>query len=130
MPDDPLDIDGQQPNEQGLTELALDVFGGVARSFTHRQLRDFLRRGRRRLEVQEQPKHDELFDAFYEAYPRHEGRTPAYRAWKSLRPGPALVAEIMTAVKQQYGRGVVSEDLACVPFPATWLRDQRWTDEV
>ena len=52
-------------------------------------------------------------------------------AWLKLRPGGALVAEILAAVERQRGSPAWEKDGGrYIPNPATWLHGRRWEDEV
>lgn len=67
------------------------------------------------------------FKAFYDAYPRHQGRDAARRAWSKLAPSATLIAEINTglqALLPEYG----SRPPDKVPAPATFLNGARWLD--
>lgn len=76
------------------------------------------------------PKHKpERFEAFWEAYPRHESRVKAVRAWDRLRPDDALLDTMARALKRQ----LASEDWQRgigIPYAVTWINGQRWEDEV
>jgi hypothetical protein len=64
------------------------------------------------------------FDAFYTAFPRHEARRDAEKAWKQLRPDAALQAVILTHLQTRRWPA----DKKFVPLPATFLRGRRWED--
>lgn len=67
------------------------------------------------------------FDAFWTAYPRRVGKKPAERAWAKLQPDEALVQRMLAAIDAQRPGWT---ELRFVPHPATWLNQERWTDEV
>jgi hypothetical protein len=67
------------------------------------------------------------FEAFYAAYPRHEGKGHASRAYKTAL-GKAS-AEILLAAAQRFRERRVGEDPKFTPLPASWLNGERWTDE-
>ena len=66
------------------------------------------------------------FDAFYQAYPRKQAKADALKAWKQVAPG---LAEVLPKLAEQRAhddgwlRGFI-------PLPATYLRGQRWKDEL
>ena len=71
------------------------------------------------------------FDVFWQAYPRKAGKVAALKAFSKIKPDAALLAEMLSAVKQQkesaeWSRG----DVRYIPHPATWLNGGRWEDEV
>lgn len=68
------------------------------------------------------------FKAFWDAYPRKEGKKKALEKWKRLNPDPDLFARIMAGLdkhirSEQWRRGVI-------PHPTTWLNGERWEDEL
>lgn len=70
----------------------------------------------------------ELFEVFYEAFPKHKGKEDAKKAWiqkrKDIEPNFEVV---MTSLKKQIPTWT---DNKFIPYPATWLRGKRWEDEV
>lgn len=76
------------------------------------------------------PWRPEAFDALWQAYPR-EGRKAKQRArasWDRLRPEDELIAAMMRALdaakrSELWRRGIG------IPYVATWINQQRWTDE-
>ena len=70
------------------------------------------------------------FVHFWESYPRKEGKGAARRAWAAIKPGPDLTERILEAVERQRDWPVWREDGGrFIPHPATWLNQERWTDE-
>ena len=70
------------------------------------------------------------FDAFWAAYPRHDARKDALKAWATLSPSPDLQAEILSALAWQCDLPDWRKHGGqFVPLPATYLRGERWTDE-
>ena len=70
---------------------------------------------------------DETFALFYSAYPRHEARAPAEKAWRRLTK--AERQEAIAAAKRM-AEHIRSHaiDLHLVALPATWLHQRRWED--
>ena len=70
---------------------------------------------------------DETFALFYSAYPRHEARAPAEKAWRRLTK--AERQEAISAARRM-GEHIRSHgiELRLVPLPATWLHQRRWDD--
>lgn len=64
------------------------------------------------------------FQVFYDAYPRHEGRRGAFKAWSTLKPDAVLADTIMLDVERFRDR-----ERRFIPLPATYLRGRRWEDE-
>lgn len=69
------------------------------------------------------------FEKFWADYPRKQAKKDAWKAWCQTRPSVDTQENIHTALtwqKEQYG-WLESEEF--IPFPATYLRNERWTDE-
>jgi hypothetical protein len=72
----------------------------------------------------------DLFAQFWAAYPRRVARKDALKAWTALRPSPDLVAQMLaTLAWQRRSHDWTKDGGAYVPYPATWIRGERWTDE-
>lgn len=67
---------------------------------------------------------------FWEAYPRRVAKLDARKAWAELSPGESTVEHMIEALAWQAQQPAWTKDGgAFVPYPASWLRAQRWTDE-
>lgn len=74
--------------------------------------------------------HDEGFDRFWAIYPKHVAKKDALKAWEKLRPSPALIERILAAVEwQRQTPKWLKDGGEFAPYPATWLRSERWEDE-
>lgn len=70
---------------------------------------------------------DPLWARFWAFYPMRVAKKDARRAWAQLQPDAELVDRMVAALewqaplweRQGYG----------MPYPASWLRAERWTDE-
>jgi hypothetical protein len=69
------------------------------------------------------------FQAFYQAYPRHEAREKALKAWRQINPDAALL-ETITAATSRYAAANVDTEKKYILHPATWLNGKRWQDEI
>ena len=70
------------------------------------------------------------FDRFWVAYPRHQGKETARKAWAKIRPDDALLAEMLAALERQRASDQWRRDGGqFIPYPATWLNGRRWEDE-
>lgn len=72
---------------------------------------------------------DKEFDIFWAAYPKKVAKADARKAWaqtKDIRPEVTTVIKAITdACKtEQWMRGGGQ----FIPYPATWLRGERWDD--
>jgi hypothetical protein len=74
------------------------------------------------------PEHDPDFARFWAACPLKVAKLDARKAWADLKPTSELVDRMVRALAWQ---GPI---WACqgygTPYPATWLRAERWTDEM
>jgi hypothetical protein len=72
----------------------------------------------------------ELFAKFYSAYPRKVGRPSAEKAFAKCKPTAELLVQMLAAIAAQNKvLNWTRERLQFVPYPATWLNDERWKDE-
>ena len=74
---------------------------------------------------------NELFNRFWNVYPKKVAKQDALKSWKKIKPSAELVDTIISAVNR------VSETEAWqknnhqyVPNPATWLNRGQWEDEI
>jgi len=70
---------------------------------------------------------DTGFAQFWAAYPRKTAKVKAERAWGKLAPGVEVQAMILASVAAHRAEWT---DPRFIPYPATFLNQQRWTDEV
>lgn len=71
------------------------------------------------------------FEAFWEEYPRKQGKGAAERAFKKIQVTPDLTARIIGAIRQhKRSRDWLKDDGQYIPHPATWLNQRRWEDVV
>lgn len=71
------------------------------------------------------------FDNFWNAYPRKTGKKPAQKTWERLNPDATLIQKISEAlVKHKESEQWVKDNGIFIPYPATWLNQERWNDEV
>lgn len=70
------------------------------------------------------------FDAFYAAYPRHEGKAAALKAWNKLKPDIVLQTKMGAALNvQKQSQQWIKNNGQYIPMPSTWLNGKRWEDE-
>lgn len=78
-----------------------------------------------------QKKDATAFELFYKSYPKKISRGSAQKAWDKLNPDPALIETIMKALEaQKQSAAWLEQGGKFVPYPATWLNNQRWADEI
>ena len=76
------------------------------------------------------PEGDQQFARFWDAYPKRVAKKDARRAWAKLNPSPAVVDQMLGALAWQTQQpGWLKDGGAYVPYPASWLNAERWTDE-
>lgn len=69
------------------------------------------------------------FPAFWDLYPRKVAKKDAERAWQAMTPDQRFAALESLPVHVRYwsAAGTSKEYL---PYPATWIRGERWEDEL
>lgn len=73
----------------------------------------------------------ELFNTFWNEYPRKVAKAKAKKAWETLKPTDELFADIMRALRQQKQSDQWRRDGGqYIPHPTTWLNQRRWEDEM
>lgn len=71
------------------------------------------------------------FDAFYASYPRKVKPRDARKAWDKLKPDAELQARILSAIAaQKLTQQWLKDGGQFIPYPATWLNDGEWDNEV
>lgn len=69
------------------------------------------------------------FMDFYAIYPRHEARKDALKAWSGM-PEHDQLAALVAIVDWRRVWMAQGREAQHTPLPATWLRGERWTDEL
>lgn len=77
----------------------------------------------------EKAEEERLFDAFWIAYPRKQGKQDALKAFHALKPDAKTVGVMLQAIQQQKTSQQWRESERFIPLPATWIRGKRWEDE-
>jgi hypothetical protein len=73
----------------------------------------------------EKEKVDAEFDRFWAVYPRHNAKPVAKRAFQKALEKTSIET-ILTALQRQLP---LWDDPQYIPYPATWLNQERWKDE-
>jgi hypothetical protein len=68
------------------------------------------------------------WDTFWLCYPRHEAKKDALKAWKQVDADQHII-EILTALSV-WRKIWEKKNYEFIPLPATWIRGERWEDEV
>lgn len=75
--------------------------------------------------------HQHDFERFWSVYPKKVAKGNAIKAWKKLKIDSNLLDLILKAISQQKTSEAWTKDKGqFIPYPATWLNDRRWEDEV
>jgi hypothetical protein len=69
------------------------------------------------------------FDDFWEIYPRKQAKKDARKAWDQIKMDESLFNQITTNIELRLSGGSWN-DKKYIPLPATYLRGERWEDEV
>ncbi len=76
-------------------------------------------------------KGDTLFDEFWKVYPRKVGKKNAQQRWQKLKINDETYRKITEAVKAQSESDQWKKDGGqYIPYPATWLSQERWEDQL
>lgn len=69
------------------------------------------------------------FVAFWEAYPRKNGKGDAWKAWGQVKAGQDAENVMAGLERAKRTRQWMRDGGQYIPFPATWLRRSGWLDE-
>ena len=71
------------------------------------------------------------FTEFWAAYPRHDGKQDAIKAWKSLKPSKELQQAIIADINRRLDKGGswFKTEKRFIKTAAPYLRGRRWEDE-
>lgn len=73
----------------------------------------------------------DLFDVFWDAYPKKRAKEAARKAWLRRRPDRELLDVMLHALSiQRHSPEWVKDGGQFIPLPATWINGARWTDVV
>lgn len=71
-----------------------------------------------------------MFARFWAAYPRHEAKATARKAFDKISPDEGLLATMLTAIERHKRTAQWQENGGqYIPHPSTWLNQRRWEDE-
>jgi len=71
------------------------------------------------------------FEEFWKLYPRRVAKGDARKAWKQTEGIRPPLPELLNAIRQQMRSDQWRKnDGQFVCYPATWLRGERWSDEL
>jgi ribosomal protein L37AE/L43A len=71
------------------------------------------------------------FLVFWQTYPKKMAKVKAWNVWKKLKPNEDLFRLILEALaKHKQTEQWKSEKGKYIPYPASWLSQKRWEDEL
>ncbi len=71
-----------------------------------------------------------FFDTFWTNYPKKVGKGDALKSWMKINPSEELVSKMLFTLAWQVKSDQWEKDKGqFIPNPATWLNQERWTDE-
>ena len=71
------------------------------------------------------------FDSFWSAYPKKKAKGDAEKAFNKIKPDAELLKTMLDAIDAQSRSPDWTKDGGqFIPFPATWLNQKRWEDEI
>jgi len=74
---------------------------------------------------------DDKFSQFWTAYPKKRSKGDAEKAWKTIKPDNALLAQMLKTIEDAKKSAAWKKDGGqWIPYPGTWLRAKGWADEV
>ena len=72
---------------------------------------------------------DDNFETFYKAYPRKIGKANVEKWFNKNKPDEELMNKILTSL-EKHKKLKQWQDKQFIPYPATWLNQKRWEDEL
>lgn len=72
---------------------------------------------------------DDNFETFYQAYPRKIGKINVEKWFNKNKPDEELMNKILTSL-EKHKKLKQWQDKQFIPYPATWLNQKRWEDEL
>lgn len=73
--------------------------------------------------------YNEEFETFWYEYPRKRGKKYAHDCWHRATKKESEET-ILEALRNQCAAGMLLKNHQYTPFPATWLNQERWEDDV
>lgn len=143
----PLKNEGRSPQNQGDPPLKIEGENNININNTSKDTPQSPPEGgvpakkqRRRRAPKDKPDwKPERFAKFWDSYPVKIGRQAAIRAWDKLHRDLHLDDDQLNAIalalqrqldSPEWQRKICEEACKGIPYPATWLNDRRWEDEL
>lgn len=71
--------------------------------------------------------YSEVFESFWQKYPRNEGKAPAYTVWQKLKLDDML-DEVVAGLQWSIKHNEWDKDAKFCPHAQNWLKARRWED--
>lgn len=82
-------------------------------------------------ERREEGKKKDTFALFWSAYPRKAAKGDAEKAFNKIKPDDELLKTMIDAIDaQSRSPDWIKDGGQFIPYPATWLNQKRWEDEI
>lgn len=121
--------DGRRLLKEGEYQYCIPNFFTYHNITNNAELREYNRTKQAEHREKTRPLTDAEFETFWQAYPRKQGRQPARNAWAKIQG--VLLQTLLDALEHQKKSAQWTKDGgAFVPMAATWLNQQRWTDNL
>jgi DNA-binding transcriptional regulator GbsR (MarR family) len=129
-----IDLSDTKVPVDKIKESVQKVVSGVTETLDQVSERHLTREGERKTQkklkdiVQSATEHVR-FDEFYSAYPRKQKRDKALKAWidgNLDNKADQILAHIELAKQNDWW----DQEMKYIPLPASYLNDERWTDEI
>lgn len=73
---------------------------------------------------------NELFNQFWDAYPRKIGKQKCINWWKAHKPDEELTNKMISTIEEYKKREWDGREIQYIPHPYTWLNRGGWDDEI
>lgn len=70
------------------------------------------------------------FKEFWTAYPKRQGGVDAFKAWQQTGSSRPPLPSLLSVLRRQVAGLWAGSEARFVPLAGTWLRGERWNDEV
>jgi len=72
-----------------------------------------------------------MFDTFYDSYPKKRSKGQALKTFLKINPDEQLLATMLATIERaKKSADWLKEDGRFIPYPATWLNAKGWEDEI
>lgn len=73
---------------------------------------------------------NEMFERFWQAYPKRKDKKRAYKVFLKIKPNDELLEKMLSCVEQEkQSLDWLKDNGQYIPYPSSWLSGERWNDE-